>query len=462
MTNLITPESSSTRVDEELAGSVTITVPVNLRERISSIDVLRGVALLGILVLNIEDFAGPDFMHDLPIPYLFSAHLRINFFVLLMKYMFFEGKMRGLFSMLFGAGVILLTERAEKRGSKDVADIYTRRNMLLMLFGILHGCLLWGGDILFDYGFQALLFLYPLRRLKAKTLLWTGTILSLCVAPLGVIYFFGAGQDWSLSRQAAAIHAGEKAGAALSKEQQQTLRQWESRIKKNSMTTAKVQGAIAEATSGYLPNMLSRSEFLFQTGFAKIHIDLMADILSAMLIGMGLMKMGFFTAELSYGTYWWTAIVGFGISLPLYVVGIWNVYRSGFFFLEAEKWLYVPYYIGREAGSIAISAVVLLAVKAGLFRGLQRLLAAVGRTALSNYLLTSVICQTIFVLGPWKLYGKLAYYQQMYVVFGVWLVNLVVSPIWLRYFAFGPAEWLWRSLTYGKRQPLMLTGQMDQ
>jgi uncharacterized protein len=155
--------------------------------------VLRGVALLGILVLNIEDFAGPGFMHDLPIPYLFSAHLRINFFVLLMKYLFFEGKMRGLFSMLFGAGVILLTERAEKRGRKDVADIYTRRNMLLMLFGILHGCLLWEGDILFDYGLQALLFLYPLRRLKAKTLLWNGTILSLCVAPLGVILFFGAG-----------------------------------------------------------------------------------------------------------------------------------------------------------------------------------------------------------------------------------------------------------------------------
>jgi uncharacterized protein len=157
------------------------------------------------------------------------------------------------------------------------------------------------------------------------------------------------------------------------------LQQWKSRIEENSMTPAKVQGAIADATSGYLPNMLGRSEFLFQTGFSKIHIDLIADMLSAMLIGMGLMKMGFFTGELSYPTYWWTAIAGFGISLPLYVVGIWNVYWSGFFFLEAEKWLYVPYYIGREAGSIVIAAVVLLAVKAGLFSGLQRLLAEAER-----------------------------------------------------------------------------------
>ena len=458
MTTLTSTEFDSTGADETFTGSETVNVPVRPRDRISSLDVLRGVALLGILVLNIEDFAGPGFMHDLPIPYLFfSAHLRLNFFVLMMKYMFFEGKMRGLFSMLFGAGVILLTGRAERRGSKDVADIYTRRNMLLMLLGILHGCLLWDGDILFDYGLQALLFLYPLRRLKAKTLLWTGTVLSLFVAPLGVILLFGAAQDLNLSREAAAIRSRERAGEALSKEQQQTLQQWKNRIDANTMTPTKVQGAIAGATSGYLPNMLGRSEVLFQVGFAKIHIDLIADSLSAMLIGMGLMKMGFFTAELSYATYWWLTIAGFGISLPLYLAGIWKVFRSGFFFLEAEKWIYLPYYIGREAGSIAIAAVILLAVKAGLFQGLQRLLAAVGRTALSNYLLTSVICQTVFVLGPWKLYGKLPYYQEMFVVFGVWLVNLTVSPIWLRYFAFGPVEWLWRSLTYGKWQHLLVS-----
>ncbi len=174
---------------------------------------------MGILVLNIEDYAGPGFMHDLPVPYLFlGSHTHLNLFVLLIKYMFFEGEMRALFSMLFGAGVILLTSRAEERGGgKDVADIYTRRNMLLMLFGVLHGGFLWEGDILFDYGLQALLFLYPLRRLKAKALLWTGTILSLLIAPLGVILFFGMGQDFGLSRQAAAIHASEKAGVALSK-----------------------------------------------------------------------------------------------------------------------------------------------------------------------------------------------------------------------------------------------------
>ncbi len=121
--------------------------------------------------------------------------------------------------------------------------------------------------------------------------------------------------------------------------------------------------------------------------------------------------------------------------------------------------MFGPYYITREAGSLAIAAVVMLIVKSGRFRMPQRLLAAVGRTALSNYLLTSVLCQTIFIWGPWKLFGKLEYYQLMYVVAGVWVVNLILSTMWLRSFAYGPVEWLWRSLTYAKLQPFRLKAQ---
>jgi uncharacterized protein len=97
---------------------------------------------------------------------------------------------------------------------------------------------------------------------------------------------------------------------------------------------------------------------------------------------------------------------------------------------------------------------MMLIIKRGLFATPQRLLAAVGRTAFSNYILTSIICQTIFVWGPWKLFGKLEYYQLMYVVFGVWSVNLILSSLWLRKFAFGPLEFAWRSLTYGTMQPM--------
>ena len=358
--------------------------------------------------------------------------------------------------MLFGAGVILLTSRAEHRGSTNAADIYTRRNLLLLIFGVLHACLFWHGDILFDYCFQALLFLYPARKLKAKTLLWLGTFLSLIVAPLGEFLLLGALQDYSLNQQVAAIHAQQSAGASLTVEQKKQLQQWHTRVESQSITPQKTDEAVNEAMLSYPASILARAQEGFQGGFYLVHIDLFVDILSAMLIGMGLMKLGFFSGELSYGSYIATALIGFGVSVPIYAIGILKAYASGFYFLDMDKWLWFPYYLTREAGSLAIAATVILIVKSGVLKTPQRLLAAVGRTAFSNYILTSLLCQTLFVWGPWKLYGKLEYYQLMYVVFGVWAINLVISSLWLRKFAFGPLEWVWRSLTYGVAQPMRI------
>ncbi|MEI9981544.1 MAG: DUF418 domain-containing protein [Edaphobacter sp.] len=451
-------------LNEELAGPASTIAPVSRFERISNIDVLRGIALLGILVLNIDDFGNPGLLHDIPIGTpinnFASPHVHLNLALLLIKWMFFEGKMRGLFSMLFGAGVILLTSRAERRGSTNVADIYTRRNLLLLFFGVLHACFIWHGDILFDYGFQALLFLYPARNLKAKTLLWLGTILSLVLAPISAFLFLGALQDFSLRDKAAAIQAQQKAGITITAEQKELLHQWHDRVESQRMTPEKTREAVQQATLSYPASVLARAQDGFQGGFYAFHIDLIADTLSAMLLGMGLMKLGFFTGELSYASYWLTALIGFGISVPIYAVGILKAYSSGFYFLEMEKWVWLPYYLTREAGSLAIAAVVILIIRSGLFKAPLRRIEAVGRTAFSNYILTSLICQTVFIWGPWKLYGKLEYYQLMYVVFGVWAINLIVSPLWLKRYAFGPLEWLWRSLTYGVMQPMRLKTEL--
>lgn len=99
---------------------------------------------------------------------------------------------------------------------------------------------------------------------------------------------------------------------------------------------------------------------------------------------------------------------------------------------------------------------LLLLIKSGILRPLLRPVAAVGQMALSNYLLTTILCQSLFIWSPWRLYGRLEYYQLLYVVFGVWSINLVVSPFWLRFFRFGPMEWCWRSLTYWRVQPMRL------
>jgi len=112
--------------------------------------------------------------------------------------------------------------------------------------------------------------------------------------------------------------------------------------------------------------------------------------------------------------------------------------------------------LARIPGTLAIAALVLLVVKARRLSWITRRLAAVGQTALGNYLLTSILCKFLFVWGSWKLYGQLEYYQLYYVLAAVWALNLIWSPIWLGYFEFGPMEWVWRSLTYWKRQPMRL------
>src|ERR1700733_14396048 len=203
--------------NEELAGPPQVAFgPVAKQERVSSIDLLRGFSLMGILVMNITDFAFGFQNYAFPLstvkPVFSGPHWVVNTTAWFLRWILAEGKMRALFSMLFGAGVILLTQRAEARGAGvRVADIYTRRNMWLVVFGMLHGYLIWSGDILFYYGTAALLFLFPFRNVRVKRLMWVAGIVLLVNSVLvsGAQYGMRYGE-----RQAAA-----KANAKLAQHQ---------------------------------------------------------------------------------------------------------------------------------------------------------------------------------------------------------------------------------------------------
>jgi uncharacterized protein len=301
--------------------------------------------------------------------------------------------------------------------------------------------------------------MFPFRVLKPKTLLIAGTLIAVGLGTYNVVNFTGTYDDIRLSRQAAIITADQQAGKHVSADRKQLQQRWQAKIVEKAVTKAKIDSAVAEAHEAYATNLLRSESGRAGLGygkwsFASFYDREIGDTMGAMLIGMALFKSGFFTAELSYAAYWVTAIVGFMISAPIYVMGIWKIYLSGFSFLAVEKWAYAPYELARIPGALAIAAVMLIVIKSRTFRFPLRPLAAVGQTALSNYLLTTVICQTLFLWGPWKLYGKLEYYQYIYVVIAVWTVNLIVSAIWLRAFEFGPVEWVWRSLTYWKLQPV--------
>jgi uncharacterized protein len=454
----------ATDANQELGGPRGATAPVKRAERISSLDVIRGIAMMGILVLNIDDFGMPETFHDIPVgsplPAFAGSHMHTNLITLFIKWMFFEGKMRGIFELLFGAGVILLTGRAERRGDgAGVADIYLRRNMWLTFIGWVHGSFIWAGDIIFKYGLCGLLFLYPCRQLKARTLLLAGSLLALTVGSYGYMKVFGGLDDMLLARQVATLASEHHDGRSFTPEEKNVQQHWKATIEANKVTPASIADSMLVVHEGYLEHVLNSG---IDYGRRKVSSPWSFQFfgpLGVMLIGMGLFKNGFLIGELSYSTYFVTAVVGFLFSLPLYVIGLLHSYAREFDFLTVDKWIFIPYGLTQLTGAIAITAVLLIIIKSGIFGRALRPFAAVGQTALSNYLLTSMLCQTLFIWGPWKLYGRLEYYQLTYVVLTVWVVNLAVSSLWLRIFEFGPVEWLWRSLTYWKRQPIWLVNK---
>lgn len=386
-------------------------------------------------------------------PLIVGNHRTYNLIAWTLRWVLFEGKMRAAFSMLFGAGVILLTERAERRGAKNIADIFLRRNMWLVLFGILHFYLVWMGDILYYYGLTALLFLYPCRKVRFRNLFIAGALV--LGMGVGADIFFSA--DAIRTRNAGvAAQALQSSGKKLTQAQQDALKKWndalEHRKKLHDDDLKAMRGSYLDALKWHAqwgPRIQAKDFYVF--GFP--------DVLGMMLIGMGLYRMGFLTGALSYKVYGWTIATGFLLSIPINGIQAWGLIRANF---QPETAWWVLYQVGRLTGAVANVALVVLISKAGLFKWLTSRIAAVGQTALSNYLFTSISCTILFNGFGFGLYGKLEYYQLYAVVVCVWALNLILSPIWLRYFQFGPMEWVWRSLTYWKRQPMRRSALEEQ
>jgi uncharacterized protein len=447
--------------DEELAGpahALPSLRPVTRAERISSMDVLRGFSLMGILVMNITDFAYGYINYAIPLstvkPVFHGPHWHINTVAWFLRWIFAEGKMRGLFSMLFGAGVILLTERGLARGAGiRVADIYTRRNLWLLIFGMLHGYLIWSGDILFYYGLAGLLFLFPFRTVRPRRLMWAAGVLLLANSVLGMAHFY----FHPLKQKEAAEKASAKLAhhQQLSQEELDDLKAWSETQEEWRMSPKKIDEDIAAMHQGYVKAQMHTAKSVL-LGELKGSYFGFGDWVGMMLLGMALYKNGFLPGRLRIRTYAWTAVIGLAVAWGLTGVGAWKSWSGHFDMFETTLWMQTPYDLMRVAGALGLASVLIILLKAGRLRWLLRRVASVGQMALTNYLLTSIAMQLIYVWGPWHWYNAVEYYKVYYAVAGMWLFNLAFSSIWLRYFEFGPVEWAWRSLTYWERQPMRI------
>jgi uncharacterized protein len=427
--------------------------PVSTAERVQTIDVVRGVALLGILMMNIPGFGidGSAFNTILG-----GSHKNADFITFATIETFFSGTMRGLFSMLFGAGMILFTiNKKEITGGTTVAEYYYRRLLWLVLFGVLNAfVLLWPGDILFYYGLCGMI-LFPFRKMRPKWLLLIG-IFCIGIGILKTMLWYPELRK-TRANYLEAI-AAEKQNKKLTEEQEKAKAEWPEIEKGQKTDTARTNENLRTMNSGYttifahfLPNNAGNETWGMYHG--------LWDLLCMMFIGMALFGWGFFSNKASSSTYWMGFLVGYGIGIPLGLVVVFKGYTGWFNnignYIDHYR---VPHWVlgdlRRFFLCIGHASLILLIFRSRIVPWLMKALANVGQMAFTNYLMQSIICTLIFYGYGFSIYNDLRFYQLYYVVFAVWIFQLIFSTIWLRYYRFGPFEWLWRSLTYWKKQPM--------
>jgi uncharacterized protein len=424
--------------------------PVERGERISALDTLRGFALLGIFLMNIVAMGMFGSAYDDPMAA--GGSTGVNLWVWAVLHVVAEGKMRCLFSMVFGASVILLTSRLEARGTS--ADIYYRRTLWLLLFGILDAYLLWAGDILYPYALCALA-LYVFRKMSVRALLTIGLTIALFNSA-GYVGWGFATRDM-LTQGRAAIAASES-GEKLTEKQEQAKRSYEEWRRSNRPNAEELKKD-ADKWRGNLGSVIAvRAKEVFGVHSQPYYSPTAGnwDIWSMMFIGMGLFRMGALSAERSKRFYVWMVLLGYGIGLTLNSYSAWIIVKNNFdpaIHILANS----SYDFGRLTVALGHLGMIMLLCKSGWLEWLTGSLGAIGQMAFSNYILQAVIGAVIFTGYGFKLYGTLQRYQLYYVVVATWVFQLIVSPIWIRHFRFGPLEWCWRSLTYWKRQPMRLS-----
>lgn len=425
-----------------------VLAPVKAAERINSLDVIRGIALLGILLMNINGMGLPFSYSD---PTIVGDPGGWNLRVWIINNMLFEGTMRGLFTFLFGAGVILLTTRLEKKGAGiTTADIYYRRILWLLIFGIINVyVLLWDGDILYPYALFGLM-LFPFRNASVKRLfIVAGLLIS-----IGILWDIS---DYhtklNLQKEATQALSLKNEGSTLTKEQEDTLEEWEKFNTKH--TQEEVDAEIEKMHKGYFKAFQAKIE---HNQFMQTWLPYRLwpwDILSFMLIGMAFFKLRIFHGERSNRFYLLMLLIGYSVGLAINYYETQMLVNSNFDSLLTYK-ADQTYQLGRLGVTMGHVGLFMLFIKSGILRFLQKALAAVGILALTNYLIHSIITSIIFYGDGLALYGELQRYELYYIVFSIWIFQLIVSPIYLKYFIYGPAEWIWRSLTYQKLQPFRI------
>jgi len=401
-------------------------VPISLPERIEVIDVVRAIAVCGILIGNIQWFSGYGMMP----PALTGQTPMVDQITHFLVHFFVEGKFYSIFSFLFGFGFALQIERAAGRGDTK-ASLFKRRLLWLLAIGLLHAYLLWAGDILSIYAVMGFLLLLFRNRTNETLLKWAGALMVVPIVTYTLLYL--------------AFISFAPPDVARTVETAQ-VDQWN-----RNMATVGHSGYLQILTGFNLDLIFGRYMGLFfQMRLPKI--------LAMFLLGFYAYRRGFFH-DLPRHAPFIRKVLIYGLALGL-------VGNIGMAALAGNEAPFPPspagvvgvigYAFGVPALALGIIALVAtLWQNAGWHRVLA-LLAPAGRMALTNYLLQTVICVFLFYGYGFGLFGRLGATAATMIALGIFLAQIALSTLWLRYFAYGPMEWIWRQLTYGRRLDLRL------
>lgn len=409
-------------------------------DRIAQIDVLRGFAVLGVFWIGVGAFGLPYGANALPT--LLGTPSTLNLAIWASTEVFWEGAMRGLFSMLFGASALIYLDEARlERDGVAVVDRFYRRNLTLMLFGLIHAyLLLWPHDVLYAYGLIGL-FLFPLRRLPALALFLLGAALQ-ALSDLEV--------DWAglLDGLRGLTIPAEEGLATTSPGESARFLAW---------LKLQMEQDLALYRSGYLEIFLAQVQEVMNQQSTLFYRRHFFEIGGMMLIGMALYRWGVLSGRAHWMTYPALTLLGYGIGGWMRGADIYHAYMLGFDPLTLVRLEEGGLDLGRLPVTLGHVGLIGLLCHWGKAPWLTGPLAATGRLALTHYISQTLIAILIFYGFGLGLFGTLERWQLLILWLVIALVQMGVSVLWLRHFQYGPLEWIWRSLIQGHPQPMRRT-----
>ena len=377
--------------------------------------------------MNIQSFALPSSAYINPTSFEAEKLVSYNLWVWLVSHIFADGKFMAIFSMLFGAGIIMLSNKAKKEHMRS-SDLQSRRLVWLLVIGLVHAYLLWYGDILVAYAICGF-FMFMFRGKKSVKLMRLGILFLVIGSLISLIlgYSVPLWEPGEFEQLKGEIWLPDR--ASLMEEIDIYRSNWERQ-------------------------MLLRAPKAFELQTVVFLSDTFWRVSGLMLLGMAFYKKRVFQAKQGKKYYVKMMAYGLGLGLPLVAVGLlahfnydWEFRKSFYFFSQFNYW-------GSILLAIGYIGFVTMIVKVGQETWFSKRLAEVGRMALTNYIGQTVICTTLFYGHGFGFFADLDHSLLALMVLFIWAFQIAFSFIWLKFFRQGPLEWAWRSLTYGKLQPM--------